>query len=248
MSYPIAILDYGIGGIGLTQLIKHSYPSLPLLYFSDSGAVPYGKMPKTTLRNRILQILNYLSGLGVQRIVVACHAASTVILPNDHGVTGIQKLTIDAVLASGKQHIGVIGGGRTIRSGYYRKQLIHHGLTVQQRVAQPMSILVERGDTSSVEAQQTVSQIVGPLKGIDALLMACTHYPAMKGVLQNVLGRQVMLIDPITHVFNSLQAQLRHNEATGNSLYLTTGDPKLMQKAALHAFGWDTGEPRKILF
>lgn len=122
MKYPVAIIDYGIGGLGLYKMIREEFPAMPILYLSDSGEVPYGKLPKDKLRKRLEKVLKYLEGRGAEHIVVACHSASSVVKATDNAI-GLRSQTITAVLNRKPKSVGIIGGGRTIRSGYYRREL-----------------------------------------------------------------------------------------------------------------------------
>lgn len=242
MTYPLAIMDYGIGGIDLLSRIKKECPDLPMLYFSDAGTVPYGRLSRMALQERVYQALDYLYGLGAQRVVVACHSASSVVKVNTDKLLSIRDISIRSALSTSVKTIGVIGGGRTVRCGYYRKALSKHGLAVTQRVAQEFSILVERGELHSDDTTATAKAILKPLRAVEAVLLACTHYPALIPVIERILPH-TRIIDPIADVQAYLHTVgwLRNNEATDSlqDLFLTTGDAALMQKAAKLAFDYE---------
>jgi len=236
LKYPVAIIDYGIGGLGLYKMIREEFPDLPLIYFSDSGEVPYGKLPKKVLRARIEKVFAYLHGLGAEKIIVACHSASSVVLNSDKNAIGLRSQTVKAVLKRKTKHVGIIGGGRTIRSGFYRTELSKAGLKTSQRVAQPLSILVERGEVDGMEVNNAVAKVIRPLNDCDSILLACTHYPVLSEVIKKYTSAK--LIDPVDELYKSVYNELKKFSGhKGDAKFLTTGDAKLMIKAAKNAFG-----------
>ena len=188
MKYPVAVFDYGIGGIGLVTLIKERYPNLPLLYFSDSGEIPYGKLTRSVLKARVDKVINFLQDEGSHHMVVACHSASSVVISNER-VTGIRELTLNSVKKYNLNSLGIIGGGRTIRAGFYRKNLSDEGMRISQRIAQEFSIRIERGEIDSPELEEVARRILTPIKSVDGLLLACTHYPAIIEVIRGVMKK-----------------------------------------------------------
>ena len=246
-KYPIAIIDYGIGGLGLYKLIRQEFPDLPLIYFSDSGEIPYGKLSKRVLRARIEKVFNYLHGLGAEKIVVACHSASSVVLDTDKNAIGLRSQTVKAVLKKKPKHVGIIGGGRTIRSGFYRRELNKTGVKTSQRIAQQLSILVERGEVDTPAVDRAVSAIVHPLRSCDAILLACTHYPVLAEVILKHAPKGTKLIDPVEELYRSVYKEIKmFATAKGGSKFLTTGNTKLMIDAAKKAFGIDISAVRQI--
>ena len=131
---------------------------------------------------------------GVTHVVVACNAASTVL---DHPaiagvgaqVCGVIAPAIAAALADPAQVFGVIGGRRTISSGLYRQGLTAFGRRVISRVAQPLSAMVERGELDSPAVHIALAGILAPLRKVEALVLACTHYTALLPAIRRVLPR-----------------------------------------------------------
>jgi len=229
----IAIVDYGIGGLGLYKMIREDYPTLPILYFSDSGETPYGKLSKKVLRARLEKVFAHLKGQGADKIIVACHSASSVVLDSDKDVIGLRSQTVKATLKHKPKSVGIIGGGRTIRSGFYRKELNKAGISTKQRVAQPLSILIEKGEVNGAIVEKTVSRILRPLKGCESILLACTHYPVLNNIFSNHIDAK--LIDPVEELYKSIQKYLDKDQK-GPSRFLTSGNTKLMISAAHKAF------------
>ncbi len=243
MKYPIAIIDYGIGGLGLYKMIREEFSDMPLIYFSDSGETPYGKLSKQVLRARLEKVFDFLRRRGAERIVVACHSASSVVFDSDKDVIGIRMQTLKAVAKRKPTHVGIIGGGRTIRSGFYKRELNKEGIRTSQRVAQPLSILVERGEIDTPLVHRTVASIIKPLRSCNSILLACTHYP----VLNNVIAKysNAYLIDPADELYRSIYKYL-NKDLKGHAEFFTTGNKSLMIKAALSAFGVKIEAAKKV--
>jgi glutamate racemase len=237
LKYPVAIIDYGIGGLGLYKLIQAEFPKLPLLYFSDSGEIPYGKLPKAKLRARLEKVFRFLEKEGAEKIIVACHSASSVVLDSDKNVVCLRSQTVNAVTKQKPKSVGIIGGGRTIRSGYYRRELNKAGIRTSQRVAQPLSILVERGEVDTPTVEAAVAKIMKPLNHCQSILLACTHYPVLNDVIMKYVPKGTRLIDPVDELFDSIKKDLlRFANLKGETEFITTGNSQLMVKAAQNTF------------
>lgn len=236
MKYPLAIMDYGIGGMGLVALIKEKYPEFPLMYFSDSGAIPYGKLDATELKSRVNKVIDFLYQQGVVHVVVACHSASSVVTSNER-LTSIRELTVTSITGDQQKSIGIIGGGRTIRARYYQRELKPLFKEVRQRIAQPLSIFIERGEIDSREIQNAIKDILNPISHVDRLLLACTHYPAISESIAEVMKGGCKLIDPVEAICQKVFPYLsQYATITGRDQFFTTGDPELMRQASERAF------------
>ena len=153
----LAIIDWGIGGISIYRLIKSRLGDIPITYLSDTGATPYGRMSRPQLVSRVNEVIAFLQAQGVRHLVIGCNAASTVIPFLNATATAVADLKITGViepavrLVTGMQpdRLALIGGRRTVLSGVYRRAFAAHGIAVSQRIAQPLSALIESGDVSS---------------------------------------------------------------------------------------------------
>lgn len=233
----LGIVDWGIGGIDFFRRLRAREAKVPVIYFSDAGSTPYGRLPRAKLLSRLERILGALGERGVTHVVVACNAASTVLpsLTSSLPVVGVIEHGIRASLATSAATIGVIGGARTIRSGCYRRALTEGGRIVTQRIAQPLSGRVEAGDLDSPALRREIAQIVAPLRNIEALLLACTHYPALAPRLREALPG-VRLIDPMNELLRSISSKWKLPKGSGETLVLTTGNAQAMRRAAKIAF------------
>jgi glutamate racemase len=252
----IGILDWGIGGIGLYQMIKRAHPSLAITYWSDAGFTPYGKLSAPALAARIRAVAISLRERGVTHLAIACNAASTVLpLGNDPKLPTISGVIEHGVRAAnqwgrtaGKRSIvAIVGGRRTILSGNYRREIQRSShLTVKQRIAQPLSALIESGQLHSAIMTQTLTKIMRPIRDADALILACTHYPAIASQFA-LHAPNAKLIDPAQHMLRWIESHWPMTAARrGSDTFLTTGDPQAMQRAALAAFSEKLPRPNHV--
>jgi glutamate racemase len=237
MSGYLGIIDWGVGGVGVTRALRHRAQSLPVLYFSDAGFTPYGLLSRAALAARLSLVVSYLQREGANAVVLACNAASTVIdrvyAPKGCPLWGVIEPALRLVPCDVNGTVAVIGGRRTIRSGVYRRGL--PGRRVEQRIAQPLSAHVEAGTTESDACSAALDRILLPLRGAELLLLGCTHYPALTAQIEARLP-ETTLIDPAEALADMV---LSNFEKPSNALHdrtLTTGDPEAMRRAARRAW------------
>ncbi|MFV8049988.1 glutamate racemase [Mycobacterium sp. 48b] len=237
----LGIVDWGIGGIGLVRELDRCAPGLPVLYWSDAGVTPYGRMRGADLTVRLYAVVSELVRHGATEVVLACNAASTVAPRLSQAPVPVEGI-IGHGLASVPDHVqgpvGVVGGRRTIASGCYRRGLARPGREVLSRVAQPLSAHIEAGSTSSPEFVADLRRIVAPLQRAQAVVLACTHYPAVRDWFADALP-DAALIDPAQRLAAAIAA--RHPAAQAGPVaarsYLTSGDVEAMRRGAELAWG-----------
>lgn len=234
----LGIIDWGIGGVSIYKLIKEKIADVPTIYFSDTGATPYGKMPRSELVARLNVVIEFLKSRGVSHIVIGCNAASTAIpFLGDHGVSveGVIGPAVAMTAELKPSKLGLIGGRRTVVSGVYRRAFSELGIDVNQRVAQPLSALIESGDTTSTELQAQAKEILTPIKNSSHILLACTHYPAITTVLRHYVSPTTEFIDPAREMVKVVKSwKLKQR---GSDEFFTSGDAMAMKRAAKNAFG-----------
>ena len=143
---------------------------------------------------------------------------------------------IEAARASGSHLIGIVGGRRTILSGMYRRGLSSGGRVIRQRVAQPLSAHIEAGNIESEDFLLDLRRIMKPLRDVDALVLACTHYAAIAGRFQE-LAPEAAIIDPAEQTARWVESHWQLPRGSGGDVFLTTGDPESMKSAAREVFG-----------
>ncbi len=232
----LGLIDWGIGGIGVYREIKRISPQAAIFYFSDTGALPYGKMHRRDLARRLDTVIEHLANSGVTDVVIACNAASTAIddlRPSAIRVSGVIEPAIKMALAAQPQRLGLIGGRRTILSGAYRKAFQQKGVHFRQRIAQPLSAMIEAGDLRSAAFRSSCEKILRPLYDSSHILLACTHYPAAADMISACVSPDTVLLDPAGEVAASA-AQLDLDR--GSDIFQTTGDAEAMKRSAIAAF------------
>lgn len=243
----LGIIDWGIGGVSIYRLIREQLGDVPITYFSDTGVTPYGRMSRPELVARLDKVIEYLMSRGVTHVLIGCNAASTAIpLLADQGipVKGVIEPAIEMVTRLKPRKLGLIGGRRTVVSGVYRKGFAKRGVAVSQRIAQPLSALIESGDVSSPKLKTAASTILAPIKNCSHILLACTHYPAIAPILADNVSKDTVLVDPAVELLDTIREwQL---ETGGRTEFLTTGDATAMKRAAKNAFGVSIGKPTVV--
>lgn len=246
----LGVVDWGVGGLGLVGRLDQAAPGLPIVYWSDTGAPPYGLVGTAALVARLRTVVAALAARGCTEVVLACNAASTVV-----GHLTREAVPVTGILASGiaavpqeAARVGVVGGRRTIASGAYRKGLARPDRTVVSRMAQPLSGHIEAGRTDTAAFAHDLRRIVAPLRDADAVVLACTHYPAAAAHFAAELPG-VALVDPVEplaadlarrHVATSAGAPRRRT-------FLTTGDPVAMARAGRLAWAFEVDpEPVRL--
>ncbi len=233
----LAILDWGIGGISVLQAIKTQLGAIPVLYFSDTGVTPYGKMSRRELVARLHRVIAFLQMQGATHLVIGCNAASTAIpwlKVTDLPIEGVIESAVRVTAQMSPTRLAVIGGRRTVLSGVYRRAFAERGIQVAQRIAQPLSALIESGDVSSLELRANCRQILTPIRNCSHLLLACTHYPAITPVLREFVAEGTIFINPA----GALVTQIKDwpLPTSGADIFLTTGGGAQMKQAAWRAF------------
>jgi glutamate racemase len=238
----IGICDYGIGGIGLYKLVRPR-TTADIVYFSDSGYTPYGKVPEEELRARLDKVITWFNSMGVDQIAVACNAASTVVKPSQN-ITGIIPHGINVVMQNNPKSVAIVGGARIIDSELYKKVFEMNGIETHQRVAQTLSIRIEAGDVNSKELDEDLAEIFNPISDTEYTLLACTHYPAITSRIQRFTYST--LLDPCAEMAEWIFENWEGMNGDSKDEWFTTGDADQMKLAADRAFGVELNDIKRI--
>lgn len=247
MKPRLGIIDWGIGGVSISKLVKSQLGNLPILYFSDTGVTPYGKMSRCELVSRVNHVITFLRSQGASHLVIGCNAASTVIpYLNVAGLKleGVIDNAVRLTVSMRPARLALLGGRRTVLSGVYRRAFYESGIQLTQRIAQPLSALIEEGDISSLELRDHCRKILLPVRSCSHLLLACTHYPAITAVLREFVSESTVLINPVGELIERIR--LWKLAMGGSDLFFTTGDPDKMKLAAWNAFGYEIKSATRV--
>ena len=203
---PIGVFDSGLGGLTAVKEFLSVLPHESIVYFGDTGRVPYGSRSKEILRVYAQQDIAFLKTKDVKMVVAACGTISSTAgeVGEACGIpyTGVIRPTVLAALKATKnKRIGVIGTPATIASGAYEAMLKSLDSSIQiQSLACPLFVpFVESGvvDPQDPMVQLVVERYLKIFKGteIDTLILGCTHYPVLRQAIQNYLGNGVTLIN-----------------------------------------------------
>jgi glutamate racemase len=238
---PIGVFDSGLGGLTVAHAIMRQLPAESLIYFGDTARVPYGPKSPDTVRRYSREISAFLIEQGVKAIVVACNTATAHALPTlrdelDVPVIGVvEPGARAAVRATRTGHIGVIGTAGTIRSQAYDRAIRAENPEVRvTTLACPLFVpMVEEGWVDHEATHLIAEEYLAPFvkDPIDTLVLGCTHYPLLKPVIGEIVGRSVRLIDSAEETALDARRMLAANDLTaidreGAYRFIASDDPQ----------------------
>jgi len=200
---PIGIFDSGVGGLTVARAILDQLPHEQVLYLGDTAHLPYGNRPVAEVRRLALGCLDRLVDRGVKMLVIACNTAAAACLSDARErysvpvVEVIRPAVRRAAAATRNGHIGVIGTKSTIGSGAYTDAFTAAPHVTVTAAACPQFVdFVERGITSGRALLGLANGYLEPLQraDVDTLVLGCTHYPLLAGLLGVVMGENVTLV------------------------------------------------------
>lgn len=220
---PIGVFDSGLGGLTAVKELEEILPGESIVYFGDTGRVPYGSRSREIVRSYARQDMKFLISRNVKAVLAACGTVSST--AQDIGATlpvpyfDVILPTVQAAKAATRNgKIGVIGTSASIHSDSYRKTLLSLDgeLEVFPQACPLFVPLVENGFVSEEDpiTRLTAERYLAPLReaGVDTLILGCTHYPIISGTIGSVMGPGVTLIDSGREAALSLAQALREQE------------------------------------
>ena len=203
---PIGVFDSGLGGLTAVRELQRIMPGEDIVYFGDTGRVPYGSKGKETIIRYTKEDIEFLLKHSPKLIIAACGTASSVALPHladkyDIKVMGVlEGACKKAIEVTRNRKIGVIGTAGTIKSDKYAQiiKTLDSGIEVYSNACPMFVSLVECGYAESEAAQLIANDYLAPLKdaGVDTLILGCTHYPLLEKVITDIMGEGVTLLSP----------------------------------------------------
>ena len=203
----IGVFDSGLGGLTAVKEIWHSLPYESIIYFGDTGRVPYGTRSKETVIRYALQDMDFLLSYDIKAVVAACGTVSSVALSEIRSKTEIPVFDVvtpaskSAVNITKTGNIGVIGTTATISSHSFSAHITskNKDITVHQKACPMLVPLVENGyiDKNNAATNIITREYLQYFndKNIDTLILGCTHYPILSDIIKEILGNGVTLID-----------------------------------------------------
>jgi len=245
---PIGVFDSGVGGLTVLRAIHAHLPGESTIYLGDTARVPYGPKSPETVRRYAREATDFLIGRGIKALVIACntataHAFGTLSKGLDIPVIGVvEPGAREAAAASATGVIGVIGTRGTVASGSYERAILaaRPDATVRSRACPLFVALAEEGWVTGDVPELTARRYLAPLldAGIDTLVLGCTHYPLLRGLLAEVTGTGVRLVDSAEATARETARVLQSGRlaAPGDELlsreYFVTDDTRLFGELA----------------
>lgn len=253
---PIGIFDSGVGGLTVARAFLDQRPQEQIIYVGDTAHTSYGTRPLAEVRRLALAVMDDLVSRGVKMLVIACNSASTAVLRDARErytagrglpvVEVIAPAARRAVATTRNKRIGVIGTELTIMTGAYQDMLaVVPGVQITAQACPKFVELVESGITTGPEVLAAVHEYLDPVKdeGVDTLILGCTHYPLLTGVISYVMGDDVALVSSGQEAANEICRVLaandlvRENGAEPTHRFIVTGDPEPFHEKARRFLG-----------
>jgi glutamate racemase len=227
---PIGIFDSGIGGLTVMRALTARLPNENYLYLGDTARLPYGTKSGDTVTRYAIQAANALMARGVKMLVVACNTASAVALPSlqkvfaDTPVVGVIEPGAEAAVAAAPNGpIAIIATEGTVKGGAYVRAIEAHGRSVPviQQACSLFVSIAEEGLLDGVIAEAIAHRYLDPLLAAmprpKALVLGCTHFPALKETIAKVAGADIRLVDSAETTAKAVEIILRENNLVRSS-------------------------------
>jgi glutamate racemase len=240
----IGVFDSGIGGLGVFSELRRLLPEADLVYLADHSHAPYGVRSLEDLRHRCETVANWLISTGCRVVTLACNTASAAALHPlrrrrpDTAFVGMEPALKPAVETTGTGKVGVVATAATFQGELFASVVDRFatGVEVVTAACPRWVEMVEEGAISGRHARREVEGCLASMvgAGIDVLVLACTHYPALTGLIAEVLGPDVRIIDPAPAVARQtarVAAESLAANGAGTTQLFTTGDLARLQRA-----------------
>lgn len=251
---PIGIFDSGVGGLTVARTIIDQLPHESIIYIGDTANGPYGPLPIARVREHALRIADELVERGCKMIVIACNTASAAFLRDARERYNVPVVEVilpavrRAVSATRNGKVGVIGTVGTINSGAYQDLFSASPMIEVHAAACPRFVdFVERGITSGRQILNIAEGYLEPLqaRGVDTLVLGCTHYPLLSGVIQLAMGDHVTLVSSAEETAKDVLRILSEKDLLADPLmhpsptysFESTGDPELFSQLSQRFLG-----------
>lgn len=243
---PVGIFDSGVGGLSVVKEVQRLLPGEDIIYFGDTARLPYGTKSKETIVRFSREIVRFLLQFRVKLIVVACHTASSFSLPTLRREGNVPILGVvesgaeEALCVTQTGRIGILGTRATISSESYAREIKKRNPKVKV-FSQPCPLfvpLVEEGHLRDALAYRVAEKYLLPLRQrhIDTVILGCTHYPLLRHVIAEVLGKKTTLVDSSRETAQQVKRILAKkgmtasNGRTGSAQFYVSDEPHRFSK------------------
>lgn len=221
-NQPIGIFDSGIGGLTVARAISEVLPNEQFIYFGDTEHMPYGGRSAEHILMYSIKIAEFLIERGAKILVIACNSASAVayfhlkaLYENKIDVIGVIKPVTDYISTQNFKKVGIIGTKPTVQSAMYEKLLLETkpSQKVVSMATPLLAPMIEEGFFNNSISQTIVNSYLSNwrFKSIDALVLACTHYPLIKKEILKYYQKKITIIDTTEIVAHAVKNSLMTN-------------------------------------
>ncbi len=245
---PIGVFDSGVGGLTVLKEIKRLLPGENIVYYGDTARVPYGTRSRREILKLTRDAVSFLLARDIKALVIACNTATAVafrfLISNlDIPVIGVIDPGTRAIMGTDHlKRLGIIATEATVDSKAYERKLKRDlpDLEVYSQACPMLVSIVEEGWGETDIATYSVRKYLANFEGkdLDALLLACTHFPVLRRQIVDYLGPDVLIIDPAEKTASDLKEVLEekdiknHEEGTGTMNFYVTGTKCRFEKLA----------------
>lgn len=261
---PIGVFDSGLGGLTAVRELRQLLPSENIIYFGDTARVPYGGRSAEILLKYARQDVRFLRSHDIKAILVACGTVSTTALPqlrqeSDIPILGVvEPACRRAAAVTRNRRVGLIATAASVRSGAYQRSLrqLDPDIAVTAKACPLFVPLVENGRfrRGDVVIETVAREYLEPLRreGLDTLILGCTHYPLIKTMIGEFMGRNLVLVDPAKTAAHHLERilserGLKADHPAGQAhFYVSDAPDGFVQTADLFLGEYKGGEVEQI--
>lgn len=218
-SQPVGIFDSGIGGLTVTQAIVKTLPNENIIYFGDTAHMPYGDKSTSAIQAYAIKITELLLKQQCKIILIACNSASTAaydLVKEYVGSKAIVMNVIDPLIHHlrdnhANKHLGLIGTRQTVNSNIYKQKIdnLNCGISLSSLATNLLASAIEEfGNSKAIDSLLSEYLSHTTLNNLDALILACTHYPVIKTKIEQYFNHQLEIIDPSDIVAQAVKKRL----------------------------------------
>jgi len=248
---PIGIFDSGLGGLTVAKAIADLLPHEQLFYYGDTLHLPYGEKSEMHIKNYSETIVEYLIDQKVKLIVIACNsassAASSYLRAKYHKqveIRGVIRPLLKEVAKKQYANIGLIGTQATVQSGLYETILKEYTTSTSiNSLATPLLVpMIEEGFNQNKISQEVIKEYLQQFSDIEAILLACTHYPLIKDAVSNFFEHKIEVMDNANYMALDVKNYLKEKNILANSKsehdqFMVSDYTKTFAKSASMFFG-----------
>ena len=249
---PIGVFDSGVGGLTVARALMDLLPDERIVYYGDTARGPYGPRDLDQVRGFTAEIVDWLAGQDTKLVVAACNTATAAALETDPldfpvPVVGVITPAVDAAVRGTRNgRVGVIGTEGTIASGAYERAVwdVAPDVKLFSQACPKFVELVEAGRTTDADVLEAAADRLAPLiaANVDTLILGCTHYPLLTGVLSYVMGPDVVLVSSAEETARRVFVQLVDDGLLAHAAsiehrFVSSGDPSVFAGLAARFLG-----------